>query len=817
MQVELSSIRITPRLIGALAIMATLTMVEGWYGVMNQGVARDLEGQIVSVSAPTIESVQRIVQRTNEMRVSLYSLVVPSIGATQRERERERLRQYMGEIDAARKAYESLPHSVGEREIWQETVPSLDAWRSDVEHAASLAMRNNVREARSLVFGRGAERYAKASAGMARIVEMNEKRIRDADAAIGQTGDCARMVIIVLCVFAVAMALVLGLMIAKSVLAPVRRISDAANRLAAGDLDVDLVVEAKDEFGDLSRSLAATARCVGGIVAESKRLSDAAVAGKLDVRADLERFEGSYRDVVIGTNATLDAIVRPLRVTASHLGRIGKGDIPEKITALVGGEYDDLKRSLNSFIDGLGSLSEANMILQRMALNDYSKGVEGHCSGIYAEIGAAVNEVRDRILDVTRVSNMVAAGDLSALDYVKQLGDGRGKCCDNDELAPAFIGLMESIRALVVDARSLSEAAVDGRLEARADPGKHRGEYRRVIEGVNATLNAIVEPVSEAADVLRRVADHDLTARMVGDYKGDLAKIKVSLNTAMGNLDRSLQQVSEAATQVATAADQISQSSQSLAQGSSSQASALEEIAASLEETGTMGEQTAEYAEHARDMAEATSGSVARGVENMHALSEAVSRIKASSDDTAKIVKTIDEIAFQTNLLALNAAVEAARAGDAGKGFAVVAEEVRNLAMRSAEAAKNTADLIEESVRNAEAGVEINEEVLRNLEEIDGQAGKVTAAMVEIVDSSVQQREAIAQVNRTVDQVNLVTQEAAASSEESAASAEELLAQSQALQSMVSGFALNDAESGRSQMRGVAREHTVRPTLRQAA
>ena len=196
-------------------------------------------------------------------------------------------------------------------------------------------------------------------------------------------------------------------------------------------------------------------------------------------------------------------------------------------------------------------------------------------------------------------------------------------------------------------------------------------------------------------------------------------------------------------------------------------------------------------------MAESTSSSAGQGVEKMRALSDAISRIKTSSDNTAKIVKTIDEIAFQTNLLALNAAVEAARAGDAGKGFAVVAEEVRNLAMRSAEAAKNTADLIEESVKNAEAGVAINQEVLKNLEEIDAEASQVTGVMAEIAEASGQQREAITQVNQAVDQVNQVTQEAAAASEEAAASSEELLAQAEEMQKMVSSFEITGS-GGRS-------------------
>jgi methyl-accepting chemotaxis protein len=194
----------------------------------------------------------------------------------------------------------------------------------------------------------------------------------------------------------------------------------------------------------------------------------------------------------------------------------------------------------------------------------------------------------------------------------------------------------------------------------------------------------------------------------------------------------------------------------------------------------------------------------------MERMSSTINKIKASSDETAKIVKTIDEIAFQTNLLALNAAVEAARAGDAGKGFAVVAEEVRNLAQRSATAAKNTADLIDESVKNAQGGVEISMEVARILNEIVDGSSKVSDVIAEIAAASDEQSKGIEQVNTAVAQMNTVTQQNAANSEESAAAAEELRGQAEELASMVATFSLTNTGGGISE-----RHATVRPPVKQ--
>jgi methyl-accepting chemotaxis protein len=207
----------------------------------------------------------------------------------------------------------------------------------------------------------------------------------------------------------------------------------------------------------------------------------------------------------------------------------------------------------------------------------------------------------------------------------------------------------------------------------------------------------------------------------------------------------------------------------------------------------SMTKQNALNAREAKGVAEQARGSADKGVESMNRMSSAINQIKTSSAATAKIVKTIDEIAFQTNLLALNAAVEAARAGDAGRGFAVVAEEVRNLAMRSAEAAKNTANLIEEAVKNSENGVAINVEVLKNFQEITEKTNKVSQVMAEIAAASDQQDQGISQLNKAVEQLNQLTQQNAANAEESASAAEEMSSQSEEMRSMIAGFKLTSS------------------------
>ena len=424
-------------------------------------------------------------------------------------------------------------------------------------------------------------------------------------------------------------------------------------------------------------------------------------------------------------------------------------------------------------------------------LRQVVEGVEALRTRCIAKLGRAVEAMgRGDLAVAAEIEAPVL--EVSAKDEVGALAESvNGIIRQTQATVSSFEKTRAIVGALIDETRGLVLAAQAGRLEVRGDVKKFEGGYRELVEGINATLDAVVEPIGEALRVLERVAERDLTVRMEGEYRGDFSKLKESLNTAVRNLEEALGEASASAEQVASAGQQISRSSQVLARGAGEQASSLEEVSASLQELASMARQNAGNAKEARSLSEGARESSRRGVESMERLSAAVERIKGSADATAKIIKTIDEIAFQTNLLALNAAVEAARAGEAGKGFAVVAEEVRSLAMRSAEAAKNTAVLIEESVRNAESGVELNREVLARLEEIAQQVDRVGEVMAEIAAASEQQSEGVEQISRAVEQMNVLTQQTAASSEESASAAEELSVQAERMRNLIAEFRLS--------------------------
>jgi len=303
-------------------------------------------------------------------------------------------------------------------------------------------------------------------------------------------------------------------------------------------------------------------------------------------------------------------------------------------------------------------------------------------------------------------------------------------------------------------------------------------DLTRDSEELKSSLNAEMESVvNSATATLIVLVICGIGAGMVFAYF-ITSSITKPINRVIDNLSGGAEQVGAASREVAS-------SSQSMAQGASEQASSLEETSSSLEEMASMTRQNADNAKQANILATDASTCAERGVNAVDRMAQAMQEIKKSSDETAKIIKVIDEIAFQTNLLALNAAVEAARAGEAGKGFAVVAEEVRNLAQRSAEAARNTNALIEGSQQNADNGVQATEEVVSILNEVTNGIKKVNNLVSEVSTASNEQAQGIDQINAAISQMDQVTQQNAANAEESSSASEELAAQAAYLQDTV--------------------------------
>lgn len=444
-------------------------------------------------------------------------------------------------------------------------------------------------------------------------------------------------------------------------------------------------------------------------------------------------------------------------------------------------------RQINQFID----LQEAkNKVVgtETTALAGTFSLLTFVLAGLALALGATVAFLIGRSIKplevLTAVMGKLAGGDLSVQVPSATRGDEIG------DIARAV--------------QQFKDSALE-RIRVEADAKARQDELDAKLKASEAAFQAEQRDVVETmAAALTRLAEGDLTVRLEADPSSNYVTLLNDFNAAVENLSTQLSLVEAAAEQVSHAGSEITSGSQSLADSASDQAATLESVAAKVQQFAVMTRQSAGNAEEARSLAASAREHTGEGTSRMNRLTEAVRDIRQSSTETAKIVKTIEEIAFQTNLLALNAAVEAARAGDAGRGFAVVAEEVRALAIRSAEASKNTAALIERNVQSAEHGVKLNGEVMQSLEQIDAQVQRVASVTAQISTAAEHQAVVVTEIDAAVEQMNAVTQQVAANAEESASAAAELESQARTLRDTVGQFQIAGAAK-RQAMRGGAR------------
>ncbi len=600
-----------------------------------------------------------------------------------------------------------------------------------------------------------------------------------------------------------------------SVIGPLNVSAEYIDRISKGEIPQKITDNYNGDFNEIKVNLNNCIDNINALIADANYLSEAAVEGRLNERADESKHSGDYRRIVEGVNQTIDSLVGLLdampapamliddKFSVRYMNTAAASTVGLTQETVVGKHCYDLfqtedcktsKCACQVAMQGnrtSQSECEARPNGKRLDIS-YSgipiKNRSGKVIGAFEVVSdltavKAASRVASKVANyqtketekLTRGLSAMAKGDLNFKLAVEKGDEDTAAAHESFKMiSEAVNSCVNAIRALANDANMLAESAINGQLSTRADATKHQGDYRSIVEGVNNTLDAVINPLQVAADYVDKISRGEIPEEISDNYNGDFNKIKMNLNNACRNLTRVASEIRVASDNVANGSNELSSSAEQLSSGANDQASAAEEVSSSMEEMSSNIQQNADNASQTERIAQKAAQDAEEG-------GKAVSETVVAMNEIASKIAIIEEIARQTNLLALNAAIEAARAGEHGKGFAVVASEVRKLAERSQLAAGEIRNLSASSVKVASKAGEMLTKIVPDI--------KKTAELIqEISVACKEQNTGADQINKAIQQLDTVIQQNAGAAEELASTSEEMTSQAEQMRSVISFF-----------------------------
>ena len=548
----------------------------------------------------------------------------------------------------------------------------------------------------------------------------------------------------IITIIIILLNIIFNLRLSSSIIKPIEKIKKAAEEVLKGNLDIDIRTNVNDELGQLSNTIANMSGTIQCIIDDINNLSENLDEGNTSYRINTEKYNGAFKEATEAINIATNGLVEDSIYVANNIKEISLGNFENSVKELPG-----------------------DKAVSTQAL----KNIQVTLKEISQEINSLINAAID-----------------GNLEYKIILDNYSG------EWKSTMSGLNTFIKQVVIPIKETQNALnqfAKGNFEHRIT-NEYKGEFNNIKQTVNFTAETIGSYISEISSILNAMANKNFDVEIERKYLGDFEEIRTSVHLIVKNLNILTRDTISSAEQVSVGAKQIADTSISLAEGATQQAQAVNKLNHIIKGMSKQINENSEDSNKANQLAIETRENAFKGNERMHNMLIAMEEINTASSSISNIIKVIDDIAFQTNILALNAAVEAARAGEHGKGFAVVAEEVRSLAARSQQAARETTELIESSVSKVEEGSKIANQTSDALVAIVEQIESISSLIDSYAKSSLEQENLLNEVIQAIDQIYNVTQVNTATSEESAAASQELASQAEVFYTSVADFKLKD-------------------------